>query len=133
MDASSSSTVSHIDNPSVPFPRLGGINGGRDRRAGFREDHEADFLSSILDIDDPFDCYKECTICTGGQPHIEFPQDTPTQMCQHEIEVCTECLGIYISITMARKGWDKVDCPSCPQRLEHSDMKASADAATFER
>ena len=54
MEASSSSTFVRFDDPAVPLPLLGEINGGMDGRADLIEDREVDFLSSILDIDDPF-------------------------------------------------------------------------------
>ena len=134
MEASSSSTFSHIDDPSVSLPLLGAINGDNDRRADFIKDHEADFFSSILDIDDPFSAWwMECTICLDRRQRFNFPHETPTQECQHRVEVCIECLRYYISSTMAQNGWEKIDCPTCAQHLESSDVKAFAAASTFEK
>ena len=134
MEASSSSTFARFDDPAVPLPLLGEINGCKDGRADFIKDREVDFLSSILDIDDPFsNCWKECTICLVSQRGSAFPQETPTPECQHGIEVCTECLKFYISSAMAQKGWDRIDCPTCVQHLEYSDVKASAARDTFDK
>ena len=134
MEASSSSEFSRIDDPSVAVPLPGGINGGKDRQVPVIGDQEVDYFKTILDIDDPFLAYrKECTICLESLQNSAFPQENPTCECQHDIEVCIECLRYHISSTMAQRGWDRIECPTCFQRLEYLDVKASAASCTFEK
>ena len=74
-----------------------------------------------------------CVVCLEELEATAFPNHEITGACNHEPNVCLECLSISIATQFTNKVWDHIDCPSCGERLDFMDIKDFADPAVFER
>ena len=74
----------------------------------------------------------ECSICLQDLPANRFPKRI-TGTCDHDSNVCFECLCSSITTQFASKVWNQIECPTCWERLQYMDMKMFADSEVFER
>ena len=81
------------------------------------------------------DCSNEmeCSICMESCNEGQIPSRRITALCTHEGDVCLSCISRGISSQFETKMWDQIGCPWCGQLLSHSDVKAFADPAIFDR
>ena len=75
----------------------------------------------------------ECTVCLERLEPIAFPKRKITNACDHEPDVCLQCLSNSIATQFSNKLWDQIDCPGCGQRLNYGDVKAFASSVIFGR
>lgn len=75
----------------------------------------------------------QCVVCYQQLKPTNRIQRKITSGCDHEPDVCKECLIVSIKIQFRDKMWDQIECPSCPQRLSHHDMQLFADKDTFNK
>ena len=64
----------------------------------------------------------ECAVCMETKNSSEFPADKITKECQHDVDVCDECLTESISSQFNGNIWNEIDCPSCGSRLAPEDV-----------
>ncbi|KAH7402632.1 hypothetical protein BKA66DRAFT_404730 [Pyrenochaeta sp. MPI-SDFR-AT-0127] len=76
---------------------------------------------------------KDCIICADTRSLHRFPNRPPTTQCQHDIDVCRRCLRTWIQSEFEVKIWDEINCPICPIRMQHEDMREFAPSAVFRR
>ena len=74
-----------------------------------------------------------CNVCLESLEPTAFPKRQTTTACDHNPDVCLQCLSHSITAQFENKMWDQIDCPSCGQRLGFLDVKAFAEPAVFER
>lgn len=85
--------------------------------------------SSAVDHED---LETECSICLQDLPAKRFPKRI-TGACDHDSNVCFECLRASITTQFASNVWNQIECPTCQERLQYMDMKLFADSKVFER
>ena len=49
-----------------------------------------------------------------------------TSTCDHELDLCDECVAVSITTQFASKIWNHIDCPSCGDRLQIEDVNKHA-------
>ena len=76
---------------------------------------------------------KQCVVCDETLDEDNRPNSPVSPKCQHDIEVCRECLMQSITAQSSIKTWDQIQCPSCNVPLDYYDMQAHADKDTFDR
>lgn len=74
---------------------------------------------------------RECGVCLTTPGLERFPKRNITSTCNHTPNVCLSCLEQSIATQFSTKVWDQIDCPTCSQRLEHSDVKKFASSVVF--
>lgn len=75
----------------------------------------------------------DCVVCFETLGSQNIPKRKITSSCNHEPDICRSCLATSISTQFNSKVWDQIDCPTCGQRLDFSDMKVFADSVVFGR
>ena len=75
----------------------------------------------------------ECVVCDEALINSNTPNRRITLSCQHEPDVCLDCLARSITVQFESKVWDNIDCPSCGDRLAFEDVQAFGTAETFSR
>lgn len=63
-----------------------------------------------------------CTTCFEDKRAGLFPDDCPTEQCQHTIHTCSVCLRKYIFLQLNDQTIP-LSCPECDQILQHDDVK----------
>lgn len=76
---------------------------------------------------------RECSICLDSLCLERFPKRNITSTCNHAPDVCLSCLAQSIATQFSTKVWDQIDCPTCSQRLQHTDIKTFASSVVFEK
>jgi hypothetical protein len=81
---------------------------------------------------------EECLICRVEQSY--FPKTAPTTNCEHDSEVCHDCLCRLIEEAVQSRNFGGesgigIRCPTlnCTQWMEHSDIQKWADPEIFQR
>ena len=103
--------------------------------------------------------FKQCTICAESLSDIDFDSvekwmkmcgrfsgewmwkillfpERLRMACDHDMDVCCNCLKIHLETSLAgygRSQCDKLACPSdgCGRRLEYAEVREYADPETF--
>jgi hypothetical protein len=75
---------------------------------------------------------RSCIVCSDSKSVTNFPIST-TVRCTHPPQTCLECLQSWIASSMESKGWDKVTCPECDEKLDYENMKTLAAPDMFAR
>ena len=75
----------------------------------------------------------QCTVCYEVLDSGSIPERRITSTCQHDPDICKDCLATSITSQFSDKIWDQVSCPSCHERLNYHDMQAFAEKSIFER
>ena len=75
----------------------------------------------------------ECSVCFEHLGPANKPRRNITGTCNHEPDVCNNCLRESIASQFANKIWDQIDCPTCNARLAYKDIKLFADSSVFGR
>lgn len=60
---------------------------------------------------------KECICCTESKSADEFPDDPPTEACDHPVRTCYECLNNWIHIRLRNSYTPNLQCPDCDQPM----------------
>lgn len=76
---------------------------------------------------------RNCLVCYDVLDEYNTPQQRTTSSCQHESNICRQCISTSINSQFATKMWDQIQCPSCNERLGYHDMQNFAEQETFER
>ena len=74
--------------------------------------------------------------CSSGLHPLNdenVPKRSVTAGCEHELNVCIDCLKKHIAIKMTELSPDQIECPTCTQRLDFVAIRDFADQATFEK
>ncbi|CAJ0882069.1 4513_t:CDS:1, partial [Entrophospora sp. SA101] len=76
---------------------------------------------------------KECIICTEKVIIRDFMK--VAEQCDHEDNMCQNCICEYITLELLKKGNINVLCPEygCHSVLQEPDIKRFASAEAFER
>lgn len=75
----------------------------------------------------------ECIVCLETLGQDEFPGAGITTSCDHEADICLQCIARSINIQLREKMWNELACPTCSAVLEFEAVKQFADSETFER
>lgn len=75
----------------------------------------------------------QCNVCYETLDANNTPQQRITSTCQHEPDVCSQCLTTSINTQFSDNVWDQIQCPTCRERLGYHDMQIFAEKQTFER
>ena len=76
---------------------------------------------------------RDCVVCFETLTVENTPERKVTTSCDHEPDVCTTCLSTSISTQFTGKVWDRIDCPTCGERLGYQDVQEFASSEVFER
>ena len=76
---------------------------------------------------------RDCVVCFESLGPQNTPKRRITSACNHEPDICRNCLATSISTQFNSRIWDQIDCPTCGQRLEFQDVKIFADSVIFGR
>ena len=74
---------------------------------------------------------RECSVCLESLGLDRFPKRNITSTCNHAPDVCLSCLAQSIATQVSTKVWDQIDCPTCSERLQHTDVKEFASSVIF--
>lgn len=76
----------------------------------------------------------ECAVCFETKPRSKFPKGNKiTESCEHDMDVCSECLTQSIDIQFNGNIWNRIDCPSCGARLAAEDVNRFGSEDVRER
>lgn len=76
---------------------------------------------------------KTCLTCVEDLTPRKFPKKGLAKECNHEPNVCKDCLTRSIDIQIPDVAWDQVQCPECSVILPFEVVKNYASPETFER
>ena len=76
---------------------------------------------------------RECPICLEHLNLDSFPKRKNTGNCNHAPDVCLSCLALSIETQLSSKRWDQINCPTCNQRMQYTDVKRFASTNVFGR
>ncbi|KAI1136910.1 hypothetical protein F5Y05DRAFT_90380 [Hypoxylon sp. FL0543] len=77
---------------------------------------------------------EECIVCSDEKRVSEMPNKRRiTASCEHDSNMCKECVGNWIASSMDSVAWDRLKCPECPQLLKYENVRAFATREVFER
>lgn len=77
---------------------------------------------------------RPCVICAENIAKNQFPKlphkqdETET----HSSDVCFKCYRQYLSVEIADKGQDAVECPQCKKPLDQSEVRKLASGNTYQ-
>lgn len=54
---------------------------------------------------------RECVSCWQWLPTIDFPEEPPTHGCEHESDICINCVQEWIHISVQNQYQPRIDCP----------------------
>ena len=74
---------------------------------------------------------RECGVCLESLGLERFPKRNITSTCNHAPDVCLSCLAQSIATQFSTKVWDQIDCPTCSERLQHTDVMKFASSVVF--
>lgn len=118
------------DAPGKVSRRTARVHAGRARRksnggsivgSGRRRMQDAE--SSVTDDseDESAMGQQTCSICSDEKSTTEF-QNTLTQECEHDRNVCQKCAESWINSEVEVGKWNSIKCPECPQLLGHNEV-----------
>ena len=73
---------------------------------------------------------SECPVCREA---IRYEPPRVSASCTHKPSVCTPCVSQWVSLCLAKDGWNKARCPECSEPLEYHEIKAYASTEQFDR
>jgi hypothetical protein len=76
---------------------------------------------------------KDCIVCTDTRSLHRFPDRTPTDQCNHDVDVCRRCLRAWIQSEFSTKIWNEINCPVCATRMQYEDISEFAPREVFHR
>ncbi|OTA91078.1 hypothetical protein M434DRAFT_355391 [Hypoxylon sp. CO27-5] len=77
---------------------------------------------------------EECIVCSDEKRVSEMPNKRRiTAACEHNSNMCKECVGTWIASSLDTVTWDRLKCPECPQLLKYENVRAFATREIFER
>ncbi|KAI0140018.1 hypothetical protein F4776DRAFT_571588 [Hypoxylon sp. NC0597] len=77
---------------------------------------------------------EECIVCSDEKRVSEMPNKRRiTAACEHNSNMCKECVGTWIASSLDTVTWDRLKCPECPQLLKYENVRAFATRQIFER
>ena len=96
------------------------------------EDRAGDEASNSLGSSNP--PTKPCEVCSRDLNSTSFPKEI-TRDCNHEPQICLDCLSEWITSQSKTRIWYHVDCPAptCSARLDYGNVRAFATEITFQR
>ncbi|OCL11781.1 hypothetical protein AOQ84DRAFT_335379 [Glonium stellatum] len=62
-----------------------------------------------------------------------FHCQPPTAACTHEVQVCKECLTVWIESEFQSKVWDQIRCPDCRSQMQYEDIRKYAPPTIFRK
>ncbi|KAI1440877.1 hypothetical protein F5Y02DRAFT_324638 [Annulohypoxylon stygium] len=75
-----------------------------------------------------------CIVCSDDKRVSEMPnRRRVTLSCEHDSNMCKECVGAWIASSMDTVTWDRLKCPECSQLLKYENVRAFASRDVFER
>lgn len=74
-----------------------------------------------------------CTVCFEDLNLQNSVDRNITASCSHKSNVCKACLSKSISAQFTSRIWNKIDCPTCGERLDSQDVKDFAEPEIFEK
>ena len=75
----------------------------------------------------------ECTVCLETKTKDQFRAGKITAECEHDLDVCKDCLVESIDFQFDANIWDHIDCPSCGTRLAAEDVNKFASKSVRNR
>jgi len=75
----------------------------------------------------------DCSICMETLAVEEFPEQTTTELCSHDLTVCRSCLTHSIDSQIPDVAWDQIQCPECTESLPYDVVKTWASPEAFQR
>lgn len=82
---------------------------------------------------DPTPSRPECTVCLETPGQDKFSERRITASCDHNTDICSDCIARHIEIQLRDKTWNQITCPTCSAVLKFEDVRQLADSETFER
>jgi DNA-directed RNA polymerase subunit RPC12/RpoP len=75
----------------------------------------------------------ECVICADNLPVTKFYAQRTTEDCNHDPQICLDCIRDFIHIGLETKIWTDLRCPECSSNFTHADIQRLAYPADFIR
>lgn len=75
----------------------------------------------------------DCIVCLETLPRSDFLHSNATEKCNHENNVCYECMRKTVSVHIADGAPGKLQCPSCPSELSFDNVRVFATEEEFAR
>ena len=75
----------------------------------------------------------DCCVCFTALESSTRCNDKVTASCNHETNICRNCLRQSIKSQFESKIWDQINCPSCNQRLTPDDINKHGDREMITR
>ena len=75
----------------------------------------------------------DCTTCDRTMASSAFPENLPTDNCEHMINTCKSCLNMWITTMLEKTTYDKLSCPECPEIMQNEDVKMHAAKTVYTR
>lgn len=79
---------------------------------------------------------QKCSSCNTIRVSSDFPDNCPTNQCQHNIHICTQCLQQRIATQLSNTASQEIRCPECEEVMQQSDVHRFAtqkDAQIYDR
>ncbi|KIW08379.1 hypothetical protein, variant 1 [Verruconis gallopava] len=78
---------------------------------------------------------RECVNCYDDVGYADFPLESTTEECLHELNICKSCISTWITTCLNNGNWNHITCLSanCGAVLQYGDIKRAATDTDMQR
>lgn len=78
---------------------------------------------------------RECANCLDDAAPSDFPFEPTTDTCEHNLDICKQCITTWINTSLDNGNWKNISCLSvdCGGTLQYADVKRNCLPMDMER